>query len=278
MCRYCLNLRLWCQRNDRGKGIYKMTNQTKCSKNSPSVRFCRSKNVTAFILSLFLLSPTVAFCGHQEKAALWAYFDNLSKGDIKQLDILLSPDFEYHFYKNNEPSKLNRDNELKSLERLFKDLPADSFDLPDLFAQDKDDPNKFHIKLLIIFEDSPKVITDSFFCGAVLDIDETLIVTMDKRTHKIYRIIETKKARRKNKLSFGYLKTIHSKELESKSRDDNGPVMDGQIIEGDLLSELLDKNNHELLLMSIQKEDPHYGSITESFYWPNKQRIENFNN
>ena len=277
MCRYCLNIRLWCQPNDRGKGINKMTAHIQCSRNSLSVRFCRSKRVSVFILSLFLLSPTVAFCGHQEKAALWAYFDALSKGDIKQLDILLSPDFEYHFYKNNELSKLNRDNELKSLKRLFKDLPANGFDLPDLYAADKDDPKKFHIKLLVIFEDSPKVITDSFFRGAVLDIDETLIVTMDKKTHKIYRIIETKEARRKNALSFGYLKTLHSKELESKSRDENGPVLDGQIIEGYLLSELLDKNNHELLLTSIQKEDPHGGGITESYYWPDNRRIENFN-
>ena len=240
--------------------------------------FYRSKRVAAFILSLCLLSPAVAFCDYQEKAALWAYFDALSKGDIKQLDVLLSPDFEYHFYKDNELSKLNRDNELKSLERLFKDLPADSFDLPDLFAQDKDSLNKVHIELLVIFEDSPKVITDSFFRGAVLNINEALIVTLDKDAHKIYRIIETKEARRKNKLSFGYLKTIHSKELESKSRDENGPVMDGQIIEGYLLSELLDKNNHELLLTSIQKEDPHGGGITENYYWPNKQRIENFDN
>jgi hypothetical protein len=254
-----------------------MTAHIKCSKNSLSVRFCRSKRVAAFILSLFLLSPTLAFGGYQEKAALWAYFDALSKGDIQQLDVLLSSDFEYHFYKNNELNKLNRGNELKSLKRLFKYLPTNSFNLPDSFAQDKDDRNKFRIKLLVIFEDSPKVITDSFFRGAVLDINETLIVTLDKDTHEIYRIIETKEARRKNKLSFGYLKTIHSKELESKSRDENGPVMDGQIIEGYLLSELLDKNNHELLLTNIQKEDPHGGGITESYYWPNKRRIENFN-
>jgi len=254
-----------------------MTINTKCSKNSPSAPFCRSKRVAAFILGLFLLSPTVAFCGYQEKAALWAYFDALSKGNIKQLEVLLSPDFEYHFYKNNELRKLNRDNELKSLKRLFKDLPTNSFDLPDLFAGDKDDLKKFHIKLLVIFQDSPKVITDSFFRGAVLDIDETLIVTLDKDGRKIYRIIETKETRRENVLSFGYLKTLHSKELESKSRDANGPVMNGQTIEGDLLSELLDKNNHELLLMSIQKKDPRYGGITESFYWPNKRRIENFN-
>ncbi len=233
------------------------------------------KRIAGFILSFYLLSPTAAFCGWQEKAALWAYFDALSKGDAKKLDTLLSTDFEYHFYKDNKLNKLDRDNELKSLKRLFKDLPTNSFDLPDLFAQDKNDWNKFHIKLLLIFEDSPKVYTDSFFRGAVLDIDETLIVTLDKDGHKIYRIVEMRETRRKNKLSFGYLKALHLKELESKCRDANGPVMDGGTIEGDLLCELLYKNSHELKLMSIQKEDPH-GGIKESFYWPNKQRIENF--
>lgn len=223
------------------------------------------KKIAAFILSLFLLSPMVAFCGGQEKAALWAYFDALSKGDAKQLDVLLSPDFEYHFYKNNKLNKLNRDNELKSLKRLFKDLPTNSFNLPDLFAQDEDDWNKFHIKLPIIFEDSPKVYTDSLFRGAVLDIDETLIVTLDKEGHKIYRIVEMKETRRKNKLSFGFLKSIHLENTEGNNIER----------QNELIYELRDKNSHELLLIK-KILDVRHEYIEETYYWPNNQKIENF--
>ena len=71
------------------------------------------------------------------------------------------------------------------------------------------------------------------------------------------------------------MKAIYLKELETKSRDANGPVIEGGTVEGDLISELLDKHNHEPLLMSVQKKDPH-GGITEHFYWPNKRRINNF--
>jgi hypothetical protein len=239
------------------------------------------KKIVLIISSLFLISPT-ALCGGQEKAALWAYFDVLSKGSVKQLDALLSSDFEYHFYKNNRLIKLSRNDELKSLGRLFKDVRANTFDLPDLFAEDKkdrdklglEDWNRFKIILTIIFEDSPKVYTDSFFRGAMLEINETLIVTVDD-DNKISRIVEMKDPRRRNKLSFGYLKAIYVKELESRSKDANGPVMQGDPVEGDLISELFDKGTHELLLMSIQKVSPD-GGIAETFYWPNKRRIENF--
>jgi hypothetical protein len=240
------------------------------------------KKIVLIISSLFLLSPAVAFCGWREKAALWAYFDALSKGSVKQVGALLSANFEYLFYRNNKLIKLGRNDELKSLERLFKDVPSNTFDLPDLFAEDKKDRdklelkdwNKFKIILTIVFEDSPKVYTDSFFRGAMLEINETLIVTVDD-DNKISKIVEVKDARRKNKLSFGYLKAIHVKELESRSRDANGPVTQGSPVEGDLISELFDKNNHELLLMSIQKDSPD-GGIRETFYWPNKRGIENF--
>jgi hypothetical protein len=232
------------------------------------------KSVAVFILSLFLLSPMAAFCGWDGKAALWAYFDALSKGNVKQLDSLLSTGFEYHFYVNDKLNKLNRNGELKSLEKLLKNLSSNSFDLPYLFAQDVNDENNIHIKLTVAFEDSPKVYTDSFFRGAMLDIDETLIATVDD-DHKISKIVETKDAGGKNKLSFGYLKAIHLKELETKSKDTNGPVIEGGSVEGDLISELLDKNSHELLLTSIQKKSKLGGGIVEIYYWPNKRPIEN---
>lgn len=240
------------------------------------------KKIVLIISSLFLLSPTAALCGWREKAALWAYFDALSKGSVKELDALLSADFEYHYFNNNKLIKLSRNDELKSLDRLFKDVPSNTFDLPDLFAEDKKDRdklelkdwNRFKIILTIVFEDSPKVYTDSFFRGAMLEINETLIVTVDD-DHKISKIVEMKDPGRKNKLSFGYLKAIYVKELESRSKDANGPLMHGSIVKGDVISELFDKNNHELLLMSIQKEVPD-GGIRESCYWPNKKLIENF--
>ncbi len=240
------------------------------------------KKFVLTILSLLLLSPTNALCGWQDKAALWAYFDALSKGSAKQLDALLSADFEYHFYNNNKLIKLSRNDELKSLARLFKEVPSNSFDLPDLFAEDKKDRdnlelkdwNRYNIVLTIGFEDSPKVCTDSFFRGAMLEIRETLIVTIND-AHKISRIVEMNDPRRRNRLSFGYLKAIYAKELESRSKDANGPVTQGDPVVGDLISELFDKDTHELLLMSIQKVSPD-GGIVETFFWPNKRRIENF--
>ncbi len=152
----------------------------------------------------------------------------------------------------------------------------------DLFAEDKKDRdklelkdwNRYNIVLTIYFEDSPKVLTDSFFRGAMLEIRETLIVTVND-DHKISRIVEMNDPKRRNRLSFGYLKAIYTKELESRSKDANGPVTQGGPVEGDLISELFDKGTHEILLMSIQKVSRDGGSV-ETFYWPNKRRIENF--
>lgn len=216
------------------------------------------KKIAALILFMLLLSPLSVFSGEQEKGTLKAYLDALSKGDLAQISFLLSPDFEYHYYKNNELKILSRDEELKSLGQLFKDARANVFNRPDLFEQDKRNSNKFHIKFMIGFEDSPKVYTDSLFRGAVLDIGETLIVMLKK--NKIAKIVEVKEKRRKNKLSFGYLKSIHLGNTEAKNIE----------INGDWKVELRDKNSYELLLTKTFKGD------REIYYWPNNQKIENF--
>jgi hypothetical protein len=222
------------------------------------------KKIAVLILYMLLLSPLTVFsAGEQEHVALKAYSDALSKGDLAQLSSLLGPDFAYHYYKNGKRKIISRNEELKSLGQLFKDTAANSFNEPDLFNQDKKTPSKFHIKFLIIFQDSPKVHTESLFRGAVLDIDETLIVTVEGS--KIAKIVEAKEMRRKNKLSFGYLKSIHLGNTEVKDRE----IKDGSIFE------LLDKNSHELLLIKkalvIQHE-----YVREIYYWPNNQIIENF--
>ncbi len=215
------------------------------------------------MLSTTFLFPTVADCGWQEKGALWTYFDALSKSDTKQIDKLLSPGFEYHYYKNNKLVKLDRDSELKSLMQLFKDLSTGSFELPALFAQDENDDNKFYIKLPVFFNDSPKVYTDSPFRGAFLIIDETLIIKVENE--KIVRIVETKDKKRKNKLTFGFLKTLHLGNTDGANREEKNV----------LFYEMRDVKTRELLLIK-KITDVRHKYIVETYHWPNGQKIENF--
>lgn len=220
------------------------------------------KKVLLLVSCIILLSPLSVFSGELERGALKAYLDALSKGDLAQLSSLIGPNFEYHYYKNSKLNILSRDEEMKSLGQLFKNtrnLNTKGFDAPKLFAQDKKNSKKFRIKFDIFFDDSPKVYTDSLFRGAVLDIDETLIVTLEK--NKIAKIVEGKGKR--NKLTFGYLKAIHLGNTEQKLIKTNG----GKV-------ELLDKNSHELLL--VKKFIVKQNSVTEFYYWPNNQIIENF--
>ena len=208
------------------------------------------------ILYLVLLSP-YAFSGEQENGALRATW-MLYRRDLAQLTSLLSPDFEYHYFKSGKLKILSREDELKSLGQLFKDARALRLGEPDLFEQNKKNSDEFHVKFTIIFEDSPKVPTDSLFRGAVLDIDETLIVAIKK--NKISKIVEKKETKRRNKLSFGYLKSIHLGNTEKKAVE----------INGNWKVELRDKKSHELLLTKTNKGD------REIYYWPNNQIIENF--
>jgi hypothetical protein len=221
------------------------------------------KTIPALILCMIFLSPLPVFSGEPEKGALKTYLAALSKGDLAQLSSLLSPDFEYRYYKNNKLKILSRDEELKSLGQLFKDARTNSFNEPDLFERDKRNPSKFHIKFLIGFEDSPKVPTDSLFRGAMLEIDEKLTVTVEN--NKITRIIEAQDKRRKNKLSFGFLKFIHMVNTEKKDRE----------VRDELIIELRDKNSHELLLIK-KIVDVRHEYMEEIYYWPNNQKIENF--
>ncbi len=228
-----------------------------------------------------LLFPQPAYC-NWEKDALWAYFNALSKGDVRQLKALLSPNFEYSFYKSDKLYTLNRADELKSIELILHDIPSNQFDVPDLFLWDRktfeklplDQWNKFKIKLTIVFEDSPKVYTDTIFRGAMLELDETMIITLDD-DHKISKILEDQRgAKRAGELSFGHLKQIYLKGLEETCRDDNGPAADGRPVVGDFVCTLFDKKIREVLLIRIDKDSAGGGTETH-YYWPNKRRITN---
>jgi hypothetical protein len=213
------------------------------------------------MLCLLLPFPSIAFAGNQEREALKAYVDALSKGDVAQISSLLSPNFEYDYYKNGEHRTLSRDEELKALGQLFHDLHLHSFNEPDLFVQDKERPDTFHVKFSAFFEDSPKDYTESLFRGAVLDLDERLTVTLDN--NKILKVVEERDEGRPKKLSFGFLKFVHSGSTEEKVVE----------TEKELIIELYDKTSHELLLI---KDVTASANIIETYYWPDKQVIENF--
>lgn len=196
----------------------------------------------------------------QEYAALKAYSNALSSGDLKKLDSLLSPDFEYHFYLNNKQRKLSRADELKSLERLFKDANLNRFNEPDLLMRDKRHQNKLRIKFCICFTDSPKVHTDSWFRGEMLDIDEVLTITMVG--DKISKIFEQS---HKDSISFGYIKGFHLRNIVDVS-EELGKVY---------FAKLYDADTQELLM--IKKEDFSSGPNETSYLWPNGIKIPNLN-
>jgi hypothetical protein len=217
--------------------------------------------ISTVAVCVLLLSPLSGFSGEQKNALLKAYFSALSKGDLTQLNTLLNQDFEYHYYKDGKQKKLGRDEDLKSLGQLFKDARTNSFNELELFKRDKNSSNKFHIKFLIGFEDSPKLYTESVFRGGLLEINETVIILTE--ANKIDRIIELEN-KNQNSLSFGYLKSIHLGKTEVKAKEINGGWM----------FELLDKNTRELLL--TKKSAVEKGAISERYYWPNGQEIVNF--
>ena len=223
------------------------------------------KKILILALCMHLLFSLSLFAGEQERSALKAYSDALSKGNLMQLKSLLSPEFEYHYYKNSKLKKLSRDEELRSIEELFRVARTNRFNEPELFQQEKGNSNKFHIIFSIVFEDLQKYPADSLFRGALLEIDETLTVRVEN--NKITRIIEAQDKRRKNKLSFGFLKAIRLGNTEGNNVEGGNDL---------IIYELRDKNSHQLLIIK-KILDVRHEYIEESYYWPNNQKIENLN-
>lgn len=222
--------------------------------------------ISAFILCALLLSPLPLISGEREYAAsIKNYLSALSNKDFLNMTSLLSPDFEYHYYNNDKLKILSRDQELKSIEQLFKNETDNNFiSEPEILEQGKMNTNNIRIKFIIFFDALPKKLAVcSGFCVGDLEIDESLIVTLEN--NKIAKIVEQKHEKRKNVLSFGYLKSIHLGNTEWK---------DIEISKDDWLFELRDINSHELLMTKKSKQ----GSTTQIYYWPNNQRIENFYN
>lgn len=215
----------------------------------------KSKNSLAFMLLVFWLAPLSASAGEDAKQALAGYLN----GGLPQLESLLTPDFHYQYFEKNKLKTLTRDDDFKSVARLFNDVRGNSVDSIHLIARDDKNRRKFHVKLSIAFEDSPKVYTDSFFRGDVLEIDEILIVTFEK--NKISRIVEEGEKRNSNELSLGKLKSIYSKNVAIEVKE-NGRIF-----------RLIDVGNNKLLIWKKLRK----GEATEYFYyWPDSKRIENF--
>lgn len=211
---------------------------------------------------LFLLTPPAfAMEGATEDSMIKAYVHSLLKGDLNELDALLAPDFEYEYSKSGVRKKLSRAEEIKSVRQLFKDAAAHVFNNLERFNRV---PSKeYNVQFVIIFEDSPKVDTDSQFRGTVLDIDERLAITIEN--NKIRRIVEMVDRNRKNKLSFGFLKSLHLGNVASDS------VNRGN----ELIIRLIDTKSHEpLLIKKIIEVNHEY--VTERYYWPNNAEVANF--
>jgi len=216
-------------------------------------------NGVVVLLWVFVLLSSPAFSGEQKNDALLTYVEALTTGNTKQLDTILSPNFEYYFYKNGKVAILSREEELKSLNKIFIDLESNRFNEPVLFERNKINANKIHIKYLVWFEDSPKVHTESLLRGAGIELDEKLNVIVENG--KIRKIFEQEETG--NNISLGILKYIYINSEEVKETGTRN----------ELAIDVFNKNNHELILRkrSVVK----INSVVDSYYWPDSQKIEN---
>lgn len=221
------------------------------------------KVIVVLVISVFFLSlPPVALAGERENAALNAYKEALKAGDLKKLDSLLATNFEYRYYKDGRLEKITREDEFNSLSRIFKAVMGETFSEREEFGWTNS--NKYNMQFVMIFRDTEKMIATSFFSGAVLEIDEKLTVVLNG--NKIKRLIEEKDRRRKYKMSFGFLKSIHLDNTDYDSTSKGAYT----------LFRLYDVKSHGVLL--IKKETALEQNTEDRFYWPENHKIENINN
>lgn len=154
-----------------------------------------------------------------EMAAIKSYLLALWKEDFERLDLLLAPDFEFHYSQAGKLVKLSREDELSGLRQLFLKGVNNNFVAPaEVLEQDKKDKSKFHVGFYVFFDAQPKIRSAcETFCDGEARIDEIWRVAL--HNNRVSRIIVLKGNERKSAWSWGSLKTVHLQ----NSRQSNGP-------------------------------------------------------